>query len=47
MIEVFKNTKPVMSTFSKLRESCRIKTVGVSNLACEDKMFFPFKQENL
>ena len=45
MIEVFKNTKPVMSTFSKLRESCRIKTVGVSNLACEDRVFFPFKQE--
>ena len=45
MIEVFKNTKPVMSTFSKLRESCRIKTVGVSNLTCDDKVFFPFNQE--
>ncbi len=45
MIEVFKNTKPVMSTFSKLRESCRIKTVGVSTISCEDRMFFPFKQE--
>jgi len=45
MIEVFKNTKPVMSTFSKLRESCRIRALGVSNLACEDKVFFPFKQE--
>ncbi len=45
MLEVFKNTKPVMSTFSRLRESCRIKTVGVSNLSCEDKMFFPFNQE--
>jgi len=45
MIEVFKNTKPVMSTFSKLRESCRIKTIGVSNLTCEDKVFFPFNQE--
>ena len=45
MIEVFKNTKPVMSTFSKLRESCRIKTVGVSTLSCEDKVFFPFNQE--
>jgi len=45
MIEVFKNTKPVMSTFSKLRESCRIKTIGVSTLSCEDKVFFPFKQE--
>tara|TARA_B100000131_G_scaffold316848_2_gene357690 strand:+ start:821 stop:1660 length:840 start_codon:yes stop_codon:yes gene_type:complete len=45
MIEVFKNTKPVMSTFSKLRESCRIKTVGVSTISCEDRMFSPFKQE--
>ena len=45
MIEVFKNTKPVMSTFSKLRESCRVKTIGVSTLACEDKVFFPFNQE--
>lgn len=45
MIEVFKNTKPVMSTFSKIRESCRIKTVGVSTLSCEDKMFSPFNQE--
>ena len=45
MIEVFKNTKPVMSTFSKLRESCRIKTIGVSTLSCEDRMFFPFNQE--
>lgn len=45
MIEVFKNTKPVMSTFSRLRESCRIKTIGVSTLSCEDKVFFPFNQE--
>ena len=45
MIEVFKNTKPVMSTFSKLRDSCRVRTIGVSNLTCDDKVFFPFKQE--
>ena len=45
MIEVFKNTKPVMSTFSRIRESCRIKTIGISTLACEDALFFPFKQE--
>ena len=45
MVEVFKNTKPVMSTFSKLRESCRVKTIGVSTLSCEDRMFFPFNQE--
>lgn len=45
MIELFKNTKPVMSTFSKIRESCRIRTIGVSSINCEDRMFSPFKQE--
>lgn len=45
MIEVFKNTKPVMSTFSRIRESCRIKTIGVSSLSCEDRVLYPFKQE--
>ncbi len=45
MIETFKNTRPVMSTFSRLRESCRIKTIGASSLQCEDRLFFPFNQE--
>jgi hypothetical protein len=45
MIETFKNTKPVISTFSRVRESCRIKTIGVSTLSCEDRIFSPFKQE--
>lgn len=45
MIETFKNTKPVMSTFSRLRESCRIKTIGASTINCEDKLFSPFNQE--
>ena len=45
MIETFKNTKPVMSTFSRLRESCRIKTIGASTVNCEDKLFSPFAQE--
>lgn len=45
MLEFFKNTKPVMSTFSKIRESCRIKTIGVSTINCEDKLFSPFNQE--
>mgnify|MGYP001336161148 CR=1 FL=1 len=34
-----------MSTFSKLRESCRIKTIGISNISCEDKVLYPFKQQ--
>ena len=45
MIETFKNTKPVMSTFSRLRESCRIKTIGASTINCEDRLFSPFNQE--
>tara|TARA_Y100000289_G_scaffold65800_1_gene80241 strand:- start:664 stop:1506 length:843 start_codon:yes stop_codon:yes gene_type:complete len=45
MVETFKNTKPVMSTFSKTRESCRIKALGVSNLKCEDQLFFPLDNE--
>ena len=45
MIEIFKNTKPIMSTFSRVRESCRIKTIGISTLSCEDRIFSPFKQE--
>jgi len=45
MIQTFKNTKPIMSTFSQIKESCRIKTIGVSNLSCENKLFFPFKNE--
>ena len=45
MIETFKKTKPIMSTFSRLRESCRIKTIGGSTFSCEDTLFFPFNQE--
>lgn len=45
MVEVFKNTKPIMSTFSRIRESCRIRSLGVSTISCEDKLFSPFKQE--
>tara|TARA_R100000908_G_C3724617_1_gene126153 strand:- start:87 stop:938 length:852 start_codon:yes stop_codon:yes gene_type:complete len=45
MVEVFKNTKPIMSTFSRIRESCRIRSLGVSTISCEDRLFSPFKQE--
>jgi hypothetical protein len=45
MLEVFKNTRPVMSTFSRIRESCRVKTIGISTISCEDRIFSPFKQE--
>lgn len=45
MVEVFKNTKPLMSTFSKTKDSSRIKTLGVSSRNCEDRIFYPFKQQ--
>lgn len=45
MIDVFKNTKPITSTFKRPRESCRVSTIGISFLEEEDKLFFPFNQE--
>lgn len=45
MLDVFKNTKPITSTFKKPKESCKISTIGLSSLSEEDKLFFPFKQE--
>lgn len=45
MLDVFKNTKPITSTFKKPKESCKISTIGLSSLEGEDKLFFPFKQE--
>jgi len=45
MMDVFKNTKPITSTFKKSRASCRITTIGLASLEGEEKLFFPFKQE--
>ena len=45
MIDVFKNTKPVTSTFKRQKESCRVTTIGLSSIEGEDKLFFPFNQE--
>ena len=45
MIDVFKNTKPVTSTFKRPKESCRISTIGLSSLAGEERLFFPFQEE--
>ena len=45
MVDVFKNTKPITSTFKRARESCRIYTLGISSLHEDEKLFFPFKQE--
>jgi len=45
MMDVFKNTKPITSTFKRPKESCRITTIGLSTLDGNDKMFFPCNQE--
>ena len=47
MLDIFKNTKPVTSTFSKTPESCRIKTLGISSLSMEDPdiLLFPLEKE--
>tara|TARA_E500000331_G_scaffold350140_1_gene394507 strand:+ start:1266 stop:2126 length:861 start_codon:yes stop_codon:yes gene_type:complete len=41
MLDVFKNNKPVMSTFKNPKDYCRITTLGVSSLEGEDNLFFP------
>ena len=45
MLDVFKNTKPITSTFKKPKESCRITTIGVSSIDHGEEKFFPFKNE--
>lgn len=45
MLDVFKNTEPVTSTFKKPKDSCRITTIGLGSLENDDLMFFPFNQE--
>ncbi len=45
MIDVFKNTKPITSTLKRPKESCRVTTIGISNLEGKESLFFPFKQE--
>lgn len=45
MLDVFKNTKPITSTFKKPKESCKISTIGLSSLEGEERLLFPFKQE--
>ena len=45
MMDVYKNTPPVTSTFKNPKESCRITTIGVSSLEGEEKLFFPLENE--
>ena len=44
MMDVFKNTKPITSTFKRPKESCRITTIGLAGVDSEEKLFFPFNQ---
>lgn len=45
MIDVFKNTQPITSTFKKVRESCRITTIGIVSEQESEKLFFPLENE--
>ena len=45
MIDVFKNTKPITSTFKRPKESCRITTIGIGSLDGKEVLFFPCNQE--
>ena len=45
MVDVFKNTKPITSTFKKPKESCRITTIGLVDMEGAEKLFFPLESE--
>jgi len=45
MMDVFKNTEPVTSTFKRPNAPCRITTIGLGSLENDDLTFFPFNQE--
>ena len=45
MMDVFKNTKPITSTFKRPKDSCRITTIGLSSLDDKDRVFFPLEDE--
>ena len=45
MVDVFKNTKPITSTFKRPRPQCSITTLGISSIEGEDLPFFPFNDE--
>ena len=45
MLDVFKNTKPITSTFKRPKESCRITTIGLSTVENNDTLLFPIEKE--
>ena len=45
MMDVFKNTKPITSTFKRPKESCRITTIGLGSIGESEKLFFPLENQ--
>lgn len=45
MLDVFKNTKPVTSTFKRPKDSCRVTTIGIGAIEGEEKLFFPLEKD--
>lgn len=45
MLDVFKNTKPITSTFKAPKESCRITTIGLCSMEEQEKLFFPLEND--
>ncbi len=45
MVDIFKNSAPITSTFKSQKESCRITTLGLGSISQEeeDKLFFPLE----
>ena len=41
MMDVFKNTKAITSTFKKPKDHCRITTIGLDSVHADEKLFFP------
>ena len=45
MMDVFRNTKPVTSTFKRPKESCRITTIGLGTIENSESFLFPLENE--
>ena len=45
MMDVFKNIKPITSTFKRPKESCRITTIGLATIENSEKLLFPLENE--
>ena len=45
MMDVFKNSKPITSTFKRPKDSCRVTTIGLASIENEENLFFPLENE--